>query len=195
MKQRAKKIALWSLGSLTALAIIGSFGSSSTQTNSSLETGRSSNSSQQSTDAQTKSIIETRTIQETEAIPYKSVEQNDSSLYQGSSSVAVKGQDGVKTVTYEVTYENGVETSRRQISEDITAQPIDQVTKIGTRLKSNSSSGSSCYGGYINSVGNCVQSPGSNPAGASARCVDGSYSYSQSRRGTCSHHGGVSQWL
>lgn len=32
------------------------------------------------------------------------------------------------------------------------------------------------------------------PAGASARCRDGSLSYSQSRRGTCSHHGGVAVW-
>jgi hemolysin activation/secretion protein len=53
---------------------------------------------------------------------------------------------------------------------------------------------------YINSRGNTVQSPtksqnGSVPAGASARCRDGTYSYSQSRRGTCSHHGGVAQWL
>ncbi len=27
------------------------------------------------------------------------------------------------------------------------------------------------------------------PAGATAQCRDGSYSYSASRRGTCSHHG------
>jgi Protein of unknown function (DUF4236)/Protein of unknown function (DUF3761) len=33
------------------------------------------------------------------------------------------------------------------------------------------------------------------PAGASAVCRDGTYSYSRSRRGTCSHHGGVSRWL
>jgi hypothetical protein len=33
------------------------------------------------------------------------------------------------------------------------------------------------------------------PAGASARCRDGSYSYSASRRATCSHHGGVAEWL
>jgi hypothetical protein len=33
------------------------------------------------------------------------------------------------------------------------------------------------------------------PAGASARCRDGTYSYSRSRRGTCSHHGGVAVWL
>lgn len=35
----------------------------------------------------------------------------------------------------------------------------------------------------------------SHPAGASAICRDGTYSYSQNRRGTCSHHGGVAQWL
>ncbi|MEW6737165.1 MAG: DUF3761 domain-containing protein [Acidobacteriota bacterium] len=33
------------------------------------------------------------------------------------------------------------------------------------------------------------------PPGATAICRDGTYSYSQSRRGTCSHHGGVRQWL
>ncbi|HEX8396392.1 MAG TPA: thermonuclease family protein [Pyrinomonadaceae bacterium] len=34
-----------------------------------------------------------------------------------------------------------------------------------------------------------------NPAGASALCRDGTYSYSANRRGTCSSHGGVAQWL
>lgn len=53
---------------------------------------------------------------------------------------------------------------------------------------------------YTNSAGNTVHSPantvnGSVPAGASARCGDGTYSFSQSRRGTCSHHGGVAEWL
>jgi hypothetical protein len=33
------------------------------------------------------------------------------------------------------------------------------------------------------------------PPGASARCADGSYSFSASRRGTCSRHGGVAEWL
>jgi len=54
--------------------------------------------------------------------------------------------------------------------------------------------------GYINSRGEWVRSPtrtpnDSPPAGASARCRDGTYSFSRSRSGTCSHHGGVSQWL
>ena len=33
------------------------------------------------------------------------------------------------------------------------------------------------------------------PAGATAQCRDGTYSFSQHRRGTCSHHGGVARWL
>lgn len=33
------------------------------------------------------------------------------------------------------------------------------------------------------------------PRGASAVCRDGSVSFSASRRGTCSHHGGVAEWL
>jgi Protein of unknown function (DUF3761) len=33
------------------------------------------------------------------------------------------------------------------------------------------------------------------PTGATAQCRDGSYSYSQHHRGTCSHHGGVARWL
>lgn len=32
-------------------------------------------------------------------------------------------------------------------------------------------------------------------ASQTARCGDGTYSYSAHRRGTCSHHGGVAQWL
>ena len=50
---------------------------------------------------------------------------------------------------------------------------------------------------YKNSSGICVHRPSKAkewPAGSSAKCWDGTYSYSQSRRGTCSHHGGVQVW-
>jgi hypothetical protein len=51
---------------------------------------------------------------------------------------------------------------------------------------------------YTNSNGQQVHStaysPGGVPAGATALCGDGTYSFSQHRSGTCSHHGGVAQW-
>jgi uncharacterized protein YgiM (DUF1202 family) len=51
---------------------------------------------------------------------------------------------------------------------------------------------------YTNSENERVQSPthyNTTPSGATALCRDGTYSFSQSRRGTCSHHGGVASWL
>jgi hypothetical protein len=33
------------------------------------------------------------------------------------------------------------------------------------------------------------------PTGATAKCKDGTYSKSQHHTGTCSHHGGVAEWL
>lgn len=55
-------------------------------------------------------------------------------------------------------------------------------------------------GHYTNKAGAVVHSPahsvtGQTPAGASAKCRDGSFSFSQNHRGTCSHHGGVASWL
>lgn len=59
-------------------------------------------------------------------------------------------------------------------------------------------SGSDDY--YTNSDGVTVHSPeyspdGNVPSGATAQCRDGTYSFSLHHSGTCSHHGGVAQWL
>ncbi|AXH72285.1 MAG: protein of unknown function DUF3761 [Caudoviricetes sp.] len=53
---------------------------------------------------------------------------------------------------------------------------------------------------YQNSDGSSIHSPahtrsGQAPAGATAKCGDGSFSFSQHHRGTCSRHGGVVSWL
>jgi hypothetical protein len=53
-------------------------------------------------------------------------------------------------------------------------------------------------GSYVNSKGQTVKRPENcttAPQGATAQCGDGTYSFSKSRRGTCSHHGGVAKWL
>jgi hypothetical protein len=53
-------------------------------------------------------------------------------------------------------------------------------------------------GTYVNSKGETVKRPetcSSAPKGATARCRDKSYSFSHTRQGTCSHHGGVAKWL
>src|SRR5580704_18839295 len=54
------------------------------------------------------------------------------------------------------------------------------------------------HGTYVNSQGQTVLRPencSAAPKARSAQCRDGTYSFSKSRRGTCSHHGGVATWL
>jgi hypothetical protein len=64
----------------------------------------------------------------------------------------------------------------------------------------NSSAKPSCIsnGTYVNSKGQMVPRPedrSTPPKGTTAQCRDGTYSFSKSRRGTCSHHGGVGQMV
>jgi hypothetical protein len=72
------------------------------------------------------------------------------------------------------------------------ATPTQQVSAQQNDTLSNDNS-------YVNSDGNTVHSPAYSdsdtiPAGASAKCNDGTYSFSQHRSGTCSHHGGAAKW-
>lgn len=59
---------------------------------------------------------------------------------------------------------------------------------------------STCTNGtYVNSSGNTVckpvESESGPPAGATAECEDGTFSFSEHHSGTCSSHGGVRRWL
>lgn len=53
-------------------------------------------------------------------------------------------------------------------------------------------------GYYTNINGHSVHRPAHRArrlAGATAKCGEGTWSFSENHRGTCSHHGGVSSWL
>lgn len=138
--------------------------------------------------------IEVKQITTTDAIPYTSSTIQDGSLERGTTKTRTRGVDGLLTHTYFVTYTDGVETSRTTPTDNVTIKPINEVVAVGTKAPAPV-----CENGtYVNSAGNTVCSPYSSPSapsGASARCRDGTYSFSQSRSGTCSHHGGVAAWL
>lgn len=77
-----------------------------------------------------------------------------------------------------------------------TPQPSSQSTQQQQQQKSQPKCTDT--GTYVNSQGQTVKRPencSTVPQGATAQCQDGSYSFSQNRRGTCSHHGGVAKWL
>jgi|GEM_PF-3201779 len=72
----------------------------------------------------------------------------------------------------------------------------DAYQRPGVGYTASSSERSSDY--YVNVSGNLVHRPmfsATQPPGATAQCADGSWSFSQHRRGTCNYHGGVRHWL
>jgi SH3-like domain-containing protein len=88
------------------------------------------------------------------------------------------------------------ETTRpRTVSSERTTSP--QPPTPQDRTSTDSSAPTPSGRTYVNVDGIRVRSPvftDTKPEGASARCRDGSYSFSLHRRGTCSHHGGVAEW-
>jgi hypothetical protein len=73
-------------------------------------------------------------VQEASVIPYGAVTVDDSNIDVGASAVSVGGGNGEKVVTYLVQYIDGVEVSRSVAHEEVTVQPVDEVTSIGTRV-------------------------------------------------------------
>jgi len=150
------------------------------------------------TEEATKPKIEIKEETKTEEIVFQTTNQDDATLEQGQTKVQQEGKNGLKEFKYKVTYTDGKETSREPISETITTQPVDKIVLNGTKVPAPtviSQPSTSCSDGYYKNVdGNCVKSPGSSPEGATAKCHDGTYSYSQHRSGTCSGHGGVAEW-
>lgn len=81
------------------------------------------------------------------------------------------------------------------ITTNAPTQPAPDV-RGGAPQNSDSSLCGDAY--YRNSDGDCVHRPDyapAPPADATAHCRDGAYSFSKHRRGTCSGHGGVAEWL
>lgn len=68
-----------------------------------------------------------------EVIAFKTTQQDDSTLSQGTTKTKIKGVDGKKLVTYQLQLENGKEVSRKIIQETIISQPTDAVVLKGTK--------------------------------------------------------------
>lgn len=136
-----------------------------------------------------------------EEIAFDTQTQEDATLIKGTTKVSQEGKNGLKEKVYSVTYTDGVETARELISENTVTQPVNKIVFSGTKVTTSTTTTipttptTSTGNGYTNVNGNHIDSPSSNPAGATAKCKDGTYSKSQNHSGTCSHHGGVAEWL
>lgn len=122
--------------------------------------------------------IEKKTDTKTEAIPFETKTVDDPTSPSGTEKVTTEGVNGVKTLTYDVTLTNGVETDRQLVKEEITTPPVTKVIAQGT---------------YTPPPPPPPPPPPAPAYRVGAVCADG-WDSTATGRGACSHHGGVSCW-
>jgi resuscitation-promoting factor RpfB len=81
-------------------------------------------------------VVVVKPVTVTQSIPFKTTRIDDSSLPQGTTKVRTQGVNGSKTLTYEVTFTDGAETSRKLVREVVTKQPVTKVILVGTKKPS-----------------------------------------------------------
>jgi uncharacterized protein YabE (DUF348 family) len=69
-----------------------------------------------------------------EALPFATVTRDDSSMARGSSTTLRSGQDGLRNVTYRITFRNGSLVARQVLSQQVLREPVAQIERVGTKV-------------------------------------------------------------
>lgn len=77
--------------------------------------------------------VDVKKVTETEAIAYETETEYSDEMYEGESSTRQEGVDGEKTLTYDVTYVDGKESTRKLVSERVTKDPVNEIIVQGTK--------------------------------------------------------------
>ncbi|MFI6821685.1 G5 domain-containing protein [Micromonospora sp. NPDC050187] len=78
-------------------------------------------------------MVEVRTDTAAEKIPHGTRTVKDPSLAKGKRLVRTRGVDGVRTLTYQVTVTDGVQTGRKLVRSAVTRKPVTEVVVVGTK--------------------------------------------------------------
>jgi len=78
-------------------------------------------------------LIEKRIVTETQVIAFATRTVRDNTLAKGTSTVRTSGVPGVRTLTYQVTFTNGVQTAKTLVRSVVTKEPVTEVVAVGTK--------------------------------------------------------------
>lgn len=98
-------------------------------------------------------MVKTETRKET--IKFSTETKQNSDMDTGTSEIEVAGQNGEKQVEYRVTYINGREASKEELSSTVTKEPVTEVKVVGTKQGSVEPNGVQSANGY--SVGQTIK--------------------------------------
>ncbi|MGM9950812.1 MAG: peptidoglycan DD-metalloendopeptidase family protein [Lysinibacillus sp.] len=89
-----------------------------------------------------------------ETIDFKHITEKDETMLKGESKVKQEGKAGQKEVLYTITSENGIRTGKQATNEVVTAEPVDYINVVGTKVIPSRGTGQFVWpavGGYVSS--------------------------------------------
>jgi resuscitation-promoting factor RpfB len=110
--------------------------------------------------------VTTKTVTETKPIGYSTRTVKDASMAKGVKKTRTTGAAGIRTLTYRVTYTDGVQTGKTLVKSVVTRAPVTKVVAVGTKAAASSSRCDPNYSGCvpIASDVDCAGGSGNGPA-------------------------------
>jgi resuscitation-promoting factor RpfB len=110
--------------------------------------------------------VTTKMVSETKRIGYSTRIVKDAKLAKAVKKTRTTGVAGIRTLTYRVTYTDGVQTGRVLVKSVVTRAPVTKVVAVGTKTAAPSSRCDSNYSGCvpIASDVDCAGGSGNGPA-------------------------------
>ena len=81
--------------------------------------------------------VDIKKITVNEKVKFKTINQDDVNMNEGETKVITEGKNGKDKVIYEVTYIDGKEASRKELSRENIKPVVDEVVAVGTRVNYN----------------------------------------------------------
>lgn len=107
-------------------------------------------------DSKRKPKVTTKDMTEKEVIAFTTKEQPDSSVNKGQTRTVQAGKNGERTIKYKVTYTDGKETKREEVSNTITTEAVEQIVAVGTYVAPAATAPQQSSGCNSNYSGGCV---------------------------------------
>jgi uncharacterized protein YabE (DUF348 family) len=79
--------------------------------------------------------VTTSETSESSQVPFPSVTKEDPNLYVGTKKLVQQGKNGTRVRSYELTLQDGKQVAKKLVSDQVSVQPVAQVTAIGTKPK------------------------------------------------------------
>ncbi|WP_405063975.1 G5 domain-containing protein [Kribbella sp. NBC_01505] len=83
----------------------------------------------------------TKSVVELKVIPFKKKTVTDSALPKGERTIRTPGVNGSRKLTYDVTYVDGKQTTKKLVRQEVAKEPRTQVTAVGTKVEAEETGG------------------------------------------------------